>query len=566
MATTWILMRAYPLRSTIMLLALLIAGIAEGFSLTTLLPLVSVAAGEPINGGVGKTVVQVFHTLHLDPDLGPMLLVIVTGIAIKSALILVANREVGYTVAHVATDLRVNLIDALLHSEWRYYLNQRTGPLANTIATEAYRAATGFEYAARGIAFLMQALVNIVVAVLISWQATVVSTCFGLLSLMLLHWLLRIARASGQQQTALMRELLAYLTDVLGIVKPIKAMARDRAADELLKRQTHDLEYATRRMVMSTEALRALQEPLLATLAAIGLYVALTRMGLRLSEVMVLTFLLVRLLGLVSKVQRQHQLVLTQESAYWSITRAAEEAAAAREQPHGQREPQLTRGIYLRDIGFRYRDEWVLEHLNLDIPARALSVLCAPSGTGKSTLLDLLCGLLRPQAGTILIDDVPFDEINLVRWRHSLGYVPQEPVLLHDTILNNVLVGALELGEDAARTALAQAGALDFVLALPEGMHTVVGERGGQLSGGQRQRIAIARALAHQPTFLILDEPTSALDRESEQIIRDTLVALARDHTVIVATHQPALVAAADFILELAAPRAGAQEEAPAAV
>ncbi len=551
MQTTLIMMRAYPWRTTVMLLALIVAGIAEGFSLTTLLPLVSLAAGEPLGGSLGKLVSDAFEMLHLAPSLGPLLLVIVVSTVIKSALILLANREVGYTVALVATDLRVNFIDALLRSEWRYYHKQRTGALANTVASEAYRAATGFEYAARGLAFLMQALVNIVVALIISWKATIVSTIFGMLALTMLHSYLRVARSTGQRQTRLLRELLAYLTDVLSIVKPLKAMARERAADELLKHQTRELEEATRRQVMSTEALRALQEPLLATLAAIGLYIALTKMGLRLSEVMVLVFLLVRLLGLVSKVQRQHQLVLTQESAYLGIKHAAEEAQAAREHPYGRVVPRLERSIRLVDVGFRYRDAWVFEHFDAEIPARALTVLFAPSGSGKSTILDLVCGLLRPQSGRILIDDVDFESLDLKLWRRAIGYVPQDAVLLHDTILANIVVGAPDLDEASAWDALALTDMSNFVRALPDGIYTVVGERGGQMSGGQRQRIALARALAHRPALLILDEPTSALDRESEEIIRDALVALSRDRTVIVASHQPTFVDAADCVIRL---------------
>jgi ATP-binding cassette, subfamily C, bacterial len=132
-----------------------------------------------------------------------------------------------------------------------------------------------------------------------------------------------------------------------------------------------------------------------------------------------------------------------------------------------------------------------------------------------------------------------------------IGYVAQENVLLHDTVLNNILVGAPDLIEADAERALHQAGAWDFVSALPEGLHTVVGERGGLLSGGQRQRIAIARALAHQPLFLLLDEPTSALDPETERQFCETLRELAQNLTIVAVSHQPALINAADTIYTL---------------
>jgi ATP-binding cassette subfamily C protein len=169
-----------------------------------------------------------------------------------------------------------------------------------------------------------------------------------------------------------------------------------------------------------------------------------------------------------------------------------------------------------------------------------------PSGVGKTTVVDLITGLLQPQEGEILIDDIPLAEIDLRHWRQMIGYVPQETLLLNDTVLVNVTLGEKKLKAEDAEAALRAAGAWVFVQDLPKGIFAVVGERGHKLSGGERQRIAIARALVHQPKLLILDEATTALDPENEAIVCETLRKLKGKLTILGISHQPAILAVAE--------------------
>ena len=175
----------YPLQSALMLLALLLAGIVEGFGLTALMPLLGMAfssqpqaaALQPTavtgnDAGVGQAVTRVLAIFGLEPGAGVLLLVIVVAIALKSALVLVAQKRVGYTVAQVATELRLSLLRALLISRWEYFLRQPVGSLANAMATEAMRAANAYLCGALMTANLIQALVYIVIALMISWRAT----------------------------------------------------------------------------------------------------------------------------------------------------------------------------------------------------------------------------------------------------------------------------------------------------------------------------------------------------------------------------------------------------------
>ena len=541
----------FPRRSVLVMIALLAAGIAEGLSLTALLPLLSVAVGDASSSETGRTVLQAMQRIGIEPTISTMLLIIVIGMITKSLILLLANRQVGYTVAHVASKLRQELIEALIASRWQYYLRQPAGSLANSVATEAYRAAQGFEHAANVMALSIQVIVYSTVALFISWEATLVSLVLGAAMLLVLQNLVRAAGKAGNKQTHLLRHLMSYLADVLTSVKSLKAMARDDVADAILRDETKQLEKATRREVMSREALLAMQEPMLAILIAGGLYLALVAWQLSLASVMVMVFLLTRVQSLLNKAQRRYQHLVVQESAYWALRTAIKDAQDAAEITVGTQRPTLQQGISLRHISFNYDKKSIFQDMSIEIPVNSFTSITGPSGAGKSTLLDLLCGLAEPQSGEILIDGISLHEIDLHHWRRMIGYVSQDTILLHDTILSNILIGAPDLTQADAEQALQQAGAWDFVCSLPAGLLTVVGERGGLLSGGQRQRIAIARALAHRPLFLLLDEPTSALDPDSEKVICETLQRLAQSHTIIAVSHQPAVINAADRIFTL---------------
>ena len=377
-----------------------------------------------------------------------------------------------------------------------------------------------------------------------------VGSCTADRASLLITWR-RMARRAGRKQTKLNRSLLSYLTDSLMSVKPLKAMGRDELADRVLSEQTRKLNRAMRRQVISKEALSAVHEPTMAILMTGALYVALVRLQMPLASVMVIVYLLARVLNYLAKVQRQFQDVATSESAYWSLRETIDAAQAAHEPPLGSRPVSLDEGIELRDLYFAYTAEPVLDGVSLQIPAGHLTTVIGPSGAGKTTLLDVVTALLRPQRGEVYIDGVPLAEIDRKAWRRAIGYVPQDTFLLHDSVLANVTLGDDSLTEADAEQALRAAGAWDFVCALPQGVHTTVGERGGRFSGGQRQRIAIARAMAHRPKLLILDEATSALDAESERAICETLARLSQSVTMLAISHRPALIEAADRVYRM---------------
>jgi ATP-binding cassette subfamily C protein len=555
--------RAYPFQTFVMLLALLFAGVAEGIGLSALLPLLNVAMRADIGAqGESRTahepneferlVTDFLNDLGVQPSIGVLLTIIVIGVTLKSLLLLVANQRVGYTAAQVATDLRLEMLRVILRSRWEYFIHQPVGKLTNSLATEAQRASAAFVNGVTVITFSIQALIYGLVAVAVSWKATLIGLAAGSVIIGVSHFLVRIAKKAGKKQTGLLISLLARLTDTLLSVKPLKAMGQEHLVDSVLAMETNRLNKALRRQVFSTALLNAGQEEMFAIIIALGMFAALVQFNMPLATVMVLVVALGRMLAHLGKVQKQYQKMVIVESAFWSMRDTIEAARRAEEAPPVQgAPPSFRQDIELQDVSFAYADKNVLEHLSLDIPCGSLTALIGPSGSGKTTIIDLVIGLLQPQSGAVLIDGVPLRDLNLKAWRQMIGYVPQETILLHDSVHHNVTLGDPAVTMQDVEYALRGAGAWEFTSSLPEGVHSTVGERGGRISGGQRQRIMIARALAHRPRLLILDEATSALDPASEAAIRKTIENLRGELTILAISHQTGLVEAADRVYRL---------------
>ena len=553
---------AYPGRTTIMLLALLLSGIAEGIGLSALLPLLNIAVGQDVSASVTgvstggqsdfeRTVLDLLDKVGIAPSLGNMLLIIVVGVAFKSVFLLVAQRQVGYTAAQVATDLRLEMRRAVLLRKWKYFLLQPVGRLTNSLATEAQRSSASFVNGATALTFLIQALIYGGIAFALSWRASLVAIVAGTIVISLSHFLVRITRKAGKRQTRFMSSLMANLTDTLQSVKPLKAMSREHLADKVLAHDTNQLNKAQRRQVLSGALLDSAQELMFTGFICLGVYAAIGWYKMDLPVVMVLVVALGRAFSFFGKVQKQYQKLAQGESAYWTLKSAIAAANDAEEALEGGERPRFEQRIRFDKVCFDYDQHPVFRDLDLTIEAGSLTTLVGPSGSGKTTIVDLTIALLRPNSGVITLDGIPMDEVDIKYWRGLIGYVPQDTVLLHDTIAHNVTLGDPGLGYDDVERALRAAGAWDFVSSMADGLDSMVGERGGMLSGGQRQRIVIARALVNRPRLLILDEATSALDPDSEAAVRQTMEQLKGQLTILAISHNRAMVQAADYVYQL---------------
>lgn len=543
----------YPARSAVVLASLLISGIVEIIGISALLPLLNVILEKDSTDPniLSHITTRLFDTIGIEPNFSNLLALIVVTISLKAFITYQAMKMVAYAAADITHDLRVNLMQALLSAKWQYYSTLPIGKSANAISTEAESAGHFYTLSGKTIASCIQTSIYTIIAFLVDWRVSLAAVIFGAVGAFLLKFLVRIARDAGGEYTDALNILLGRLTESLSGAKPLKAMGQEHKFTALLKKDTQLINVARKKTATSALSLHAFQEPMLVILISIGLFVMFHYTNYPITELLLIAFLFHRLIGYANQIQASYQKTTTFEAAASSILQATEIAKENAELMTGNHKVELKDKISLNNLTLAYADNVICENLNDHIPANKFTAIFGPSGVGKSTLLDATLGLMAPSGGSVEIDGIPLTKIDIQNWRQSIGYVPQETYLFHDTILQNITLGDKDITEENAKKALEKASAWEFVSEFNDGLHHIVGERGGKLSGGQKQRIALARALARNPKLLILDEATSGLDKESEEAILDALQNMLPDITIIAISHDPKILDLADHVIKM---------------
>jgi ATP-binding cassette subfamily C protein len=552
-----IIFRQYPGQTLMMLLALLFAGVAEGVGLSAMMPLLAITLGDSkMATGENATKAEqmirsIFDWLGITPTLEFLLIMIFTAMMLKTLLVLFANRRVGYTVAQLTTDLRQQALKAFIVARWEFHISQPIGRIGSAMMGEPAQTAKAYAAGVSMIVFLINEMIYVAVALMVSWKATLIAMAAGMLFWYPLNRFIKKAKKASLRQILVNRSLSTFFVETILALKSLKATAREDRAERIIISKTNKLKKILKKQVIIKESLSAYQEGMLVTFLLVAVYIGIAIWGIAPLTILILFVLLRRILTKLGKVQKQYQLMCSHEVGYWTMTEILEIARKMREKNLGDKNPVMEQAIRLEGVTFAYKEDNIINEASLIFKAGEITAIVGSSGSGKTTILDLVIGLLRPQKGEVWIDDLPLEQVDQYRWRRMIGYVSQESILLDDSVFINVTLGDPDITEKQVKEALQKAEIWNFIRTMPKGLYSSVGQRGLRLSGGQRQRLAIARALAHKPRLLLLDEATTALDPKTEAAICETLRKLRGELTILAVSHQPAILNVADWAYRL---------------
>ena len=536
-----------------LVVAMLIASAFEGLGIGTLLPILRVIANkgpdtEVKHSQLERVIFGLFDTLHLPKTFGAMVIVFAVCMTIRAMISQQTSRRVGRMVAEIASELRKEVIDSVLAARWSYFTVNPVGRFVNAVNVEANWASYVYKTSLNVVASLIRTLIYCLICILIDWRAAIIAITLGFGLGLVNRWLTRYGRRAGRQQQIATRSLVSGFADAIIGFKPLKAMSRHETLIASLTKEARRIRRALYDLVMSQQLANALPDLLINLAMVVGAYICWHILGLKPEDMLLQGLIVMRLMTNVSIVQRAMQETATSESSYWALQTTINEARDAAEHISTGAPPTLNESCRFDRVTFSYGVKPVLKEISLEIPAGRVTTLIGESGSGKTTIADLMLGLFVVDSGTVTLDGKPLGSLDLLKWREMVGYVPQEVLLFNNSIFDNIALGDPSITDEQVRKSLEEAGALEFVDALADGIHAPVGERGTMLSGGQRQRIALARALVHRPALLILDEATSALDPITEAEICETVRRQAGKLTVLAITHQKAWVEIADRV------------------
>jgi ATP-binding cassette, subfamily B, bacterial PglK len=555
----WDVLTKSERRNLLFVFFLIVLGaLLETLSVAMLFPLLSVLSSD------SKVITFPFFEITFDMDFKEIIRILVF---LLFATYVVKNTFLGFStwiqrgfLTKITARLSSRILETYVLQPYQYHLANNSSVLIRNTQDVSRIVASGIEPSLTIMAEGLIAIVLLLFMLSVEPLGTLCTLSLMLLSAFLIQLLfnrrLKIWGSSRQSQKA---RILKIIQQALGSVKDVRILGREKWFIEAHR----EMQFVDADLVRRINLAQAFPRLFLEVTAISGLSVLIFVMFFTGSEVGdiaptvgLFAATAFRVLPSINKIVNAKQLLKVDRTTFETIH--DDLGLMISDRIHSAVQPLEFTSVTVKDLAFHYAGNVnnVLRNVNVAVNRGEAVGFVGQSGSGKSTLIDIILGLLEPQSGSVLINGQTIENVKQ-SWQKVIGYIPQTIFLMDDSLRRNIAIGIAdaEIDEVAVREALKSAQLEDFVASLPEGLDTVVGERGVRLSGGQRQRIGIARALYHRPSVLVLDEATSSLDTETEHEVMKAVQALQGDKTVIIVAHRLSTVEYCDRLYRLDAGR-----------
>jgi subfamily B ATP-binding cassette protein MsbA len=549
----------------ITIVANLVAALLDGFAIALLIPFLNILFHQPStamkSGWISKLLDATVGSQIVPGDemhsLRNVIVLVLIAVVLKNLLVWIAGQFGATLQEYVTRDLRNAVYRHLAHLPLGYFTQMKAGQILSRVINDTFETRLILtQIVTQSLQSASLVLVYIAILFSISWQLSLIALVILPLLGFSLQPMLRKLRRGNLRRGNVHGEMTSVLQETISGIRLVKASGTEayeegRFAEGSNKYARSSLKL-TRLALLAPPVTEIIGTVIAVLILWIGAWQVLSSGSMTGATLLAFLTLVLRLL---QPLKQLSQMRTTAQSSLASAERLFEilDSPAEFQRDRGTRDmATFDRYLEFENVSFSYGDAPVLSSIDFSASKGEVVALVGPSGSGKSTLVDLIPRFYEPTSGRILLDGIDIRDIKLPVLRSLTGIVSQETVLFHDTVRSNIAYGATNrYTQEQIEAAASAANAHEFIMELPRGYDTLLGERGTRLSGGQRQRLAIARALLTDPPILILDEATSALDTESERLVQEAVDRLLQGRTVFVIAHRLSTITHADQILVL---------------
>lgn len=490
--------------------------------------------------------------INIDLIKGPFIFLILS--IISSIIFFISNKYLVICKSKLERIIRKDITKRILELDWPYFINLDQGEISKTIIAEGEQISTGFMYFLSAIIFFLISCTYFIICLFVVKNTLIILIFYAFIAFRIYKHYSREASRLGKNLSLITSNIGKSTSAIFYNLKYIRSNGKENVAMEDSSQIFKDFSNAYERSMTASYKSKQITEVLTAIFIFIALIYILFSNDFN-NDIILSLSLFIRLAPRIYNTQSRlldATALISWPKKYKEYKQWSERFKTEKNGSHFKLDT-LKPNIVFQSVWYHYPQSknWILKDINFSIGKNEFIGISGKSGSGKTTIIDLITGLITPSKGNIFISNQNLETIDLNDWRSNIGIVFQESYLINDTIAGNIALGEKYINRAKVKNSLIKANAYEFVKTLDKGIDQNILDRGSRFSGGQKQRLALARALYKNPKILIMDEPTSALDKNSEKIFIESLSKIRGSITIVIISHKENLLNSCDKVIKI---------------